>query len=117
MDAGTLNQYRDRIYADAVAHGLWENGGGELAYLAAARMILDEALELMEAAYMLDMAYRMDDFGRIALCWKHYGEELADVMIGSLSSCGEMGLNADMIVGAKMAINERRSFKHEHDRV
>lgn len=113
----TLNQYRDRIYADAVAHGLWENGGGALAYLKAAKMILDEALELLEAAYWLDVAYRTDDAQSIALCWGHYGEELADVMISCLSSCGEMGLNADMIVGAKMEINERRSWKHEHDGV
>ena len=35
LKSDTLNQYRDRIYADAVAHGLWEHGGGNLAYLAA----------------------------------------------------------------------------------
>lgn len=113
----TLNQYRDRIYADAVAHGLWENGGGALAYLSAARMILDESLELLEAAHHLDTAYRTGDLEAIHLCFKHFCEELADVMIGSLSSCGEMGIDADMIVGLKMEVNQGRSYKHEHDGV
>ncbi|MBQ2948352.1 MAG: hypothetical protein IJD94_05175 [Clostridia bacterium] len=115
-----LNRLRDQIYADAVAHGLWESAGGPPAYLAAARLILGEALELLEAAYWLDSAYRLhmegaadDDSLRLAL--DHFCEELADVMISCLSSCGEMCIDADMVVAAKMEVNKGRSHRHEHD--
>ena len=117
LKSDTLNQYRDRIYADAVAHGLWEHGGGNLAYLAAAKLILSEALELLEEAYRLDVYLRMEGLSSKegSYRWHAFMMELADVMISCLSCCGEMGINADMIVGEKMDINHKRSWKHEND--
>lgn len=113
----TLNQYRDRIYADAVAHGLWEHGGGQHAYLAGAKLILGEALELLEEAYRLDVYLRAEGLSNAegSYRWHAFMMELADVMISCLSCCGEMGINADMIVGEKMNINHKRSWKHEND--
>ena len=118
VNADCLNRLRDAAYADAVAHGLWEMSGGALAYLQAARLILSEAHELYEAAFRLDTAYRMYpnelDHEAIVHAWKRYCEELADVIIMSLSSCGEMGIDADMHVARKMEINQGRSFRHEN---
>lgn len=112
-----LNKLRDRIYADAVAHGLWEHSGGQYAYLAGAKLILGEAFELLEEAYRLDLYLRMDGISTEdgSYRWHAFMMELADVIISCLSVCGEMQLNADAIVGEKMEINHGRSWKHEHD--
>lgn len=111
-----LNRLRDAAYSDAVAHGLWEMSGGARAYLLAARLILSEAHELYEAAFRLDTAFRMypnePDHDAITYAWQCYCEELADVIIMSLSSCGEMEIDADMHVGRKMDINRERDWKH-----
>jgi len=111
-----LNRLRDAAYSDAVVHGLWEGGGGAYAYLMAARLILSEAHELYEASFRLETAMRMyhnqPDHEAITYAWQRYCEELADVIIMSLSSCGEMGIDADMHVGRKMDINREREWKH-----
>lgn len=116
VNADCLNRLRDAAYADAVAHGLWEMSGGALAYLQAARLILSEAHELYEAAFRLDTAYRMypekPNHEAIVHAWRRYCEELADVIIMSLSSCGEMGIDADLHVACKMEINHGRPWKH-----
>lgn len=116
VHADCLNRLRDAAYSDAVAHGLWEMSGGGHAYLLAARLILSEAHELYEAAFRLDTAFRMypkePDHDVVTYAWQHYCEELADVIIMSLSSCGEMEIDADMHVGRKMDINRERDWKH-----
>ena len=115
-----LNRLRDAAYSDAVAHGLWEMSGGAHAYLLAARLILNEAHELYEAAFRLDTAFRMypnePDHEAITHAWARYCEELADVIIMSLSSCGEMEIDADMQVAAKMEDNHGRPWKHKEGR-
>ena len=120
VHADCLNRLRDAAYSDAVAHGLWEFGGGVHAYLRAARLILSEAHELYEAAFRLDTAFRMypnePDHEAITHAWARYCEELADVIIMSLSSCGEMEIDADMQVAAKMEYNHGRPWKHKEGR-
>ena len=103
----SLNTLRDAIYEDAVAHGLWE--GAELAVAvecaqrgsewkenllrsAGAQKIWDEALEL-------DKAWKNPE---------HYAEELADVIIMSMSVAGKMGIDIAAAIRRKMEINKQR---------
>lgn len=111
----TLNALRDEVYQDAVEHGLWE--GAELAVAlecaqrgsewkedliraAGAQKIWDEALEL-------DRAWKSPE---------HYAEELADVIIMSLSVAGKLGIDIDAAVKRKMEINKHRPWKHEGEK-
>lgn len=88
-----LNLLRDLVHGDAVAHGLWEN---ESAYQCAER-IGDEVDELINAT-----------------CYpRHYAEELADVIIMSLSVAGHLGIDIDAEVRRKMKINHDRPWKHD----
>lgn len=112
-----LNELRDVIYSDAVAHGLWEEAT-EYADAYASRLdpsiqrvgytharclcgtgaVLREAEELQEAA-------ETDD-------WTGIKEELADVVIQALSTAGYLGIDIDAWVRKKMEINRGRPWKH-----
>ena len=87
-----FNSFRDLVYGDAVAHGLWEN---ESAYQCAEK-IGDEVDELINAT--------CDP--------RHYAEELADVIIMSLSVAGHLGIDIDAEVRRKIKINHERPWKH-----
>ncbi len=89
-----LNYLRDLIHSDAVDHGFWSNNElkGECV-----KMILDEVDELMEATS--DSA--------------HFAEELADVIIMSLSVAGHLGIDIDAEVRRKMKINHDRPWRHD----
>lgn len=93
MIAANLNSLRNLVYNDAVDHGLW---GNESAYESAVR-ISNEVDELMDAA--------SDPH--------HYAEELADVIIMSLSVAGYLGIDIDAEVRRKIEINRDRPWKHE----
>lgn len=88
-----LNLLRDLVHSDAVAHGLWEN---ESAYQCAER-IADEVDELLDSTSHPD----------------HYAEELADVIIMSLSVAGHLGIDIDAEVRRKIEINRDRPWKHD----
>ena len=88
-----LNSFRNLVYNDAVDHGLW---GNESAYQCAER-IADEVDELMDSTNSPD----------------HFAEELADVIIMSLSAAGHLGIDIDAEVRRKIDINQKRPWKHE----
>ena len=102
----SLDDLRDEIYQDAVAHGLWEGAeyetsaqmGAEM-YCAAHR-IGDEVRELKDEAVR---ACRGEQHG--------YSEELADVIIMALSIAGHFGIDIDDEIRRKMAINKERPWK------
>ena len=106
QDAHTLslNTLRDAVYADAVAHGLWQENDDPTV---CSWLIKGEATELDEAAS--DWA----DYG-----WdkeepdETFSEELADVIIMSLSVAGKLGIDIDAAVRRKMEINKNRPWKH-----
>lgn len=115
IESISLNELRDAIYQDAVEHGLWE--GAELAVAlecsqrgpelhdnllrsAGAQKIWDEALEL-------DRAWKNPE---------HYTEELADVIIMSMSVAGKLGIDIDAAIRRKMEINKQRPWKHEGEK-
>ena len=97
----TLNTLRDAIYEDAVAHGLWDL---DYSPTDCAELIHDEASELYSAA--MDWEYHVCH-DNSAFC-----EELADVIIASLSVAGKLGIDIDAAVRRKMEINKARPWKH-----
>lgn len=98
----TLNTLRDAIYEDAVAHGLWFERDD--CPTTCVEMIQDEVSELDTAAmeWEDDICDNNDDFV----------EELADVIIMSLSVAGKLGIDIDEAVRRKMQINRERPWKH-----
>ena len=96
-----LNELRNEIYDDAVAHGLWDcldivKAGDVIKRFYCARLIRDELTETIEAV----------------LEPEHYNEELADVIIMALSVAGYLGIDIDKAVRAKMEINRGREWRH-----
>ena len=100
----SLNTMRDAIYEDAVAHGLWDL---DYSPTDCAELIHDEASELYSAA--MDWEYHVCN-DNSAFC-----EELADVIIASLSVAGKLGIDIDAAVRRKMEINKARLWKHGKD--
>lgn len=113
----SLNSMRDAIYEDAVAHGLWEEEAGPIECcvligdegegpIKCYKLISDEVEELGSAAVSWETDYfeDCDDNG--------FSEELADVIIMSLSVAGKLGIDIDAAVRRKMEINKGRPWKH-----
>lgn len=96
----SLNTLRDAIYADAVAHGLFEDfdriKNPVRKRRALAMRIMEEAAELYAAA---------DDI-------EHYAEEAADVTLITGDVCGYLGIDWETAVRRKMEINRNRPWKH-----
>ena len=105
-----LNDLRDTIYADAVAHGLWEDldkrypredyetfgvDVDRFKRRSCAYLVRDEAFELIGADSV-----------------EAYSEELADTIIMCMSAAGYLGIDIDAAVKAKMEINKGRPWKH-----
>lgn len=116
-----LNELRDAIYEDAVAHGLWEDV--EKTALAwskeeppteqeryytlfrrtqAAKLVFFEGDELLSAAEEES--------------WDNLQEELADVVIQAFSTAGYLGIDIDAAIRRKMEINKGRPWKHEEEK-
>ena len=105
----TLNTLRDEIYADAVKHGLWE---------------IEDTIRFSEEQYGLrrEVAERHVCAAMIAgelfelegesIKGDAYAEELADVIIMSMSVAGYLGIDVHEAVMRKMAINRERPWKH-----
>ena len=103
----SLNTLRDAIYEDAVAHGLWEKNDGPYH---CADIIVKEASELMKEAERLTIHIH-GTIDYTSPC-SNYAEELADVIISSLSVAGKLGIDIDAAVRRKMEINKARPWKH-----
>lgn len=111
MDA-LLNELRDEIYDDAVAHGLWNE----------AEALRGWAYCGKRSKYAIDRARREDCAARIrneveelydeAHDEIYYTEELADVIIMALSAAGYLGIDIDKAVRQKMEINRGREWRH-----
>ena len=117
----SLNTLRDAIYEDAVAHGLWEKTENTV------QSIIEYYQEL-ERDNLLCVPYDQDKVMRVQAAKiigeeqaelefssedeKVYAEELADVIIASLSVAGKLGIDIDAAVRRKMEINKGRPWKH-----
>ncbi len=104
----SLNTLRDAIYDDAVAHGLWDKTDGPIG---CSFLVSEEATELVNAGNEVQLArWRFSDDETEA--WGNYVEELADVIIASLSVAGKLGIDIDAAVRRKMQKNKERPWKH-----
>lgn len=121
MDA-LLNELRDEIYSDAVAHGLWDDG-----YIWKTVSINDVlrdsgALQIYKIANAEQETRRVNAALRVLLENQellesvieedHFREELADVIITALSAAGYLGIDIDKAVREKMEINRGREWRH-----
>lgn len=117
-----LNELRDEIYSDAVAHGLWDEThvwkliatNEDFRKSGIADIITyannDETRKNVIATLFLAMELRelifaVDDVN-------NFREELADVIITALSASGYLGIDIDKAVRAKMEINRGREWRH-----
>ena len=104
----SLNTLRDAIFEDAVAHGLWDKTDGPIG---CSFLVSEEATELVNAGNEVQLArWRFSDDETEA--WGNYVEELADVIIASLSVAGKLGIDIDAAVRRKMEIDKARPWKH-----
>lgn len=100
----TLNTMRDEIYADAVAHGLWD-------YPQYCRTSPEMISRVRWAC--LDRIYEELTEASVAIEEpEHFAEELADTVITIFSVAGHLGIDIDAEIKRKMEINKGRSWKH-----
>ena len=109
-----LNTLRDAIYEDAVAHGLWESTDYTVkCYMERANLFgfpsdRDAKLRALAAQVVYMEANELEQAEEA----DKYAEELADVIIASLSVAGKLGIDIDAAVRRKMEINKGRPWKH-----
>ena len=105
----SLNTLRDEIYNDAVAHGLWEDfdkffdGIMQSEEVVADTKRYDCATSIHRECDELVNAFFDED---------HFVEELADVIIMSMSVAGKLGIDIDAAIRRKMEINKQGPWKH-----
>ena len=110
----SLNTLRDAIYEDAVAHGLWESTDYTVkCYMERANLFgfpsdRDAKLRALAAQVVYMEANELEQAEEA----DKYAEELADVIIASLSVAGKLGIDIDAAVRRKMEINKGRPWKH-----
>lgn len=109
-----LNDLRDEIYQDAVQHGLWNERDGQYD---AAMKVKGEATELVTEAMRLLFSVHGDDERNASTLEEAYRYELADVIIMALSAAGQLHIDIDHYVHAKMEINRNRPYKHGKEAV
>ena len=112
-----LNDLRDAVYEDAVAHGLWEDADANADKYAemCGRSLEDEMRKHTKncwaSGYVLD---EVNEMYEAAECddWDAVAEELADTIIMCMSAAGYLGIDIDAAVRRKMEINRARPWKH-----
>lgn len=96
----SLNTLRDEIYRDAVAHGLWD-WAESYRHMPDLR---DSSVDLIRGE-VCELEIECGSAER-------YAEELADVIIVSLSVAGRLDIDIDAAIRRKMEINKKRPWKH-----
>lgn len=117
-----LNELRDEIYSDAVAHGLWD-GDYLLKTLVNSDVVRDSGFlqiykivnterELGRVHATLRVFLENQELLGSVLEEDHFREELADVIITALSAAGYLDIDIDKAVREKMEINREREWRH-----
>lgn len=112
-----LNELRDLLHKDAKANGWHDNPNAETAYVAKTVANLHgEVSELWESyrnASFRGLCDKADDMQQNGIdpltCCE---EEMADIIIRVLDSCGRLGINIGRSVKSKAAYNRTRSYRH-----
>jgi NTP pyrophosphatase (non-canonical NTP hydrolase) len=101
-----LNELRDAIYEDAVAHGLYDDP----------QFARNHPFGFMHLCRNLGLRIKeeIEELLSATLCanFEHFKEELADIIIICLSVAGYLGIDIDAVVKRKMEINKERPWKH-----
>ena len=107
----SLNTLRDAIYQDAVEHGLWEEHDKNCPELSTKLFDLnfDQVRRLDCASYIDGECEELFD---AIYNTNAYAEELADVIIMSMSVAGKLDIDIDAAIRRKMEINKGRPWKH-----
>ena len=110
----SLNTLRDAIYEDAVAHGLWERTDYTV-QLVLQSIRRDDRTTAYRDKIMRELAMRVirlevDELEGSVEYEEDYVDELADVIIASLSVAGKLGIDIDAAVRRKMEINKARPW-------
>lgn len=117
-----LNELRNEIYKDAVAHGLWDEG--YLRKTLRSNYCLRDSgiLQIYKIAKGVQETRRVNATLRIftgnqellnsVFEEDRFTEELADVIITALSAAGYLGIDIDKEVRKKMEINRGREWRH-----
>lgn len=119
-----LNELRDEIYSDAVAHGLWDEDY-LLKTLVNSDVVRDSGLLQIYKIVNTEQEVRrvhatlrvfMENQGLLKSVLDeeedYFREELADVIITALSAAGYLGIDIDKAVREKMEINRGREERH-----
>ena len=119
-----LNELRNEIYDDAVAHGLWDEDY-LLKTLVNSDVVRDSGLlqiykivnteqEVRRVHATLRVFMENQELLKSVLDEEedYFREELADVIITALSVAGYLGIDIDKAVRAKMEINKEREWRH-----
>lgn len=119
-----LNELRDEIYSDAVAHGLWDEDY-LLKTLVNSDVVRDSGLlqiykivnteqEVRRVHATLRVFMENQELLKSVLDEEedYFREELADVIITALSAAGYLGIDIDKAVREKMEINRGREWRH-----
>lgn len=107
----SLNTLRDAIYDDAVAHGLWESTDYTVMECIEEDSTADPE-EMMRGWAMETIRREVNELEYASADEEAYADELADVIIASLSVAGKLGIDIDAAVRRKMEINKARPWKH-----
>ena len=111
----TLNTLRNAIYEDAVAHGLWESTDYTVMECIESAIHEGEPAdqeEMMRGWAMETIRREVNELEDASADAEEYADELADVIIASLSVAGKLGIDIDAAVRRKMEINMARPWKH-----
>lgn len=117
-----LNELRDKIYDDAVKHGLWDemhiwkliatnedfrkSGIADvITYANSDKSRKNAIATLFVSMEIRELIFAVDDVN-------HFREELADVIITALSAAGYLGIDIDKAVREKMETNRGREWRH-----
>ena len=110
----TLNTLRNAIYEDAVAHGLWESTDYTVMECIESAIHEGEPAdqeEMMRGWAMETIRREVNELEDASADAEAYADELADVIIASLSVAGKQGIDIDAAVRRKMEINKARPWK------
>lgn len=110
----TLNDLRDEVYQDALAHGLWESTDYTVECCMERAKLLGFPFnrDVNLRAWSADVVHREANELEQAEEADEYAEELADVIIASLSVAGKLGIDIDAQVRRKMEINRSIPWKN-----
>ena len=112
----SLNTLRDAIFEDAVAHGLWEDTDYTVQLILHSLKLADRTTayrkKITREWATKIISLEIDELLASVEYEADYADELADVIIASLSVAGKLGIDIDAAVRRKMEINKGRPWKH-----